>query len=365
LLTESPSSDPSADPTASPTTAEPTREPTMFPTFPVCDTDDAMNIAFLMDESGSVDSDEWDVIVTFVDRIATYDVAGASYVSLFEYASLPAFTQFLEWTPLETGRDDITTALERNPYNTAGTTYTWDAVNRVLDEFWHYRKNCTDGCETRHDILFLLTDGAPTDTVCPDMVERANTTTVDIVIIGIGTYADSTTNWMSQIDCLDVANDGEDIYYVTEFEAGDFNAIEGVIRNYTCDGEHPATPGDRGGAPWVYDDGSTGLGPVPTTNGEGVAPEDVTPSPNAAAAMLAAEEAGGSFLSWLAERARFFALPNLVLVTLAFFVVVVLRRSSKHRRRQYKRVEFDDGTPSDSELSDLEAAKALNNNNDY
>lgn len=317
-----------------------------------------------MDESGSVDSDEWDVIVTFVDRIATYDVAGASYVSLFEYASLPAFTQFLDWTPIESGRDDITTALERNPYNAAGTTYTWDAVNRVLDEFWHYRKNCTDGCETRHDILFLLTDGAPTDDVCPDMVERANTTTVDIVIIGIGTYADSTTNWMSQIDCLDVANDGEDIYYVTEFEAGDFNAIEGIIRNYTCDGEHPATYGDRGGAPWVYDDGATGLGPVPTTNG-GTAPPDVTPSPNAAAAMLAAEEAGKSFFSWLAEGEHFFALPGrlstiLVVLVAILVAVAVLRRSSKNRRRQYKRVAFADGTPSDSEISDLEAARALN-----
>jgi len=367
VVTHSPSSDPSADPTASPTTAEPTREPTAFPTFPVCDTDDALNIAFLMDESGSVDSDEWDVIVTFVDRIATYDVAGPSYVSLFEYASLVAFTQFLDWTPLESGRTAISNALTRNPYNSVGTTYTWDAVNRVLDEFWHYRKNCTDGCETRHDILFLLTDGAPTDTVCPDMVERANTTTVDIVIIGIGTYADSATNWMSQIDCLDVADDGEDIYYVTEFEAGDFNAIEGVIRNYTCSGEHPASTGDRGGDPWVYDDGSTGLGPVPTANGNGEGPEDVTPSPNAAAALVAAEEAGGSFFSWLAEGAHFFALPDelsttaVVLVALAIFVAVaVLRRCSKNRSGRYKRVAFDDATPSDTEMSDDEAAKALN-----
>merc|ERR1719334_2934983 len=181
----------------------------------------------------------------------------------------------------------ITNALTRNAYTTTGKTYTWDAVNRVLDEFWSYRKNCTDGCETRHDILFLLTDGAPSDTVCPDMIERANTTTVDIVIIGIGTYAESADNWMSQIECLDVADDYQDIYYVTEFEAGDFNAIEGIIRNYTCNGENPASDGDRGGAPWVYDDGSTGLGPIPTAvAGGGVA--DDTPAPVAAAAAVSA-----------------------------------------------------------------------------
>ena len=111
---------------------------------------------------------------------------------------------------------------------------------RVLDEFWNYRKNCTDGCETRSDILFLLTDGAPTDVVCPDMNERANTTTVDIVIIGIGTNAEASNNWMSQIECLDVADNYEDIYYVEEFETGVFNSIEAVIRNYTCSGKFPA-----------------------------------------------------------------------------------------------------------------------------
>jgi len=246
-----------------------------------------MNIAFLMDESGSVDSGEWDIITEFVDRIATYDVSGASYVSLFEYASLPVFTQFLDWTSIETGRTAITNSLDRNPYTTTGKTFTWDAVNRVLDEFWSYRKNCTDGCETRHDILFLLTDGAPSDDVCPDMIERANTTSVDIVIIGIGTSEEAADNWMSQIDCLDVHDNKKDIYYVTEFEAGDFNAIEGIIRNYTCDGEHGIVEGDRGGDPWVYDDGSTGLGPVPTSAGNGGVADD-TPSPVASAAAVSA-----------------------------------------------------------------------------
>merc|ERR1711951_329544 len=108
---------------------------------------------------------------------------------------------------------------------------------------------------------------------------RANTTTVDIVIIGIGTAAESASNWMDQIDCLDIADDKTDIYYVEQFESGDFNEIEEVIRNYTCSGEYLATPGDRGGAAWVYEDGSTGLGPVPTTDGNGNAPEDSTPSP--------------------------------------------------------------------------------------
>ena len=108
----------------------PTALPSAAPTFTVCDTDDALNIAFLMDKSSSVDVDEWDVLTAFVDRVASFDIAGPSYVSLFEYASLPDFRQFLDWTPIETGKSAVTSALDTNPYNPAGLTYTWDAVNR-------------------------------------------------------------------------------------------------------------------------------------------------------------------------------------------------------------------------------------------
>jgi len=256
-----------------------TKSPTSAPTFSVCDTDDALNIAFLLDESGSVDEEEWAVITQFVDRVATFDVAGPSYVSLFEYASLPAFTQFLDWTSLATvaGGAQISRVLGRNPYNIDGLTYTWDAVNRVLDEFYEYRQNCDDGCDTRSDMLFLLTDGTPTDEVCDRMIPRVNSSSVDIVIIGIGADAES---WMDDVACLDYRDGGADIFYVTEFDSDGFNAIEGLIREKTCNGENPAGESDRGGEAWVYDDGSIGLGPVPTGNPDVTArPKDDTPSP--------------------------------------------------------------------------------------
>ena len=355
-----PSVSPSKDPSSTPTDA-PTDDPTVAPTFAKCDTDDALNIAFLMDESGSVDSDEWDIIVNFVDRIATFDVAGPSYVSLFEYASLPAFQQFLDWTPIETGEESVTLALNMNNYNSAGLTFTWDAVNRVLDEFWSYRKNCTDGCETRHDILFLLTDGAPTDDVCPDMVERANTTTVDIVIIGIGTSADAADGWMSQIDCLDIADGKTDIYYVEEFESGDFNEIEGVIRNYTCNGENPASEGDRGGDPWVYEDGSTSLGPVPTTDGSGNAPADSTPSPVASSRTIlvpAGEEAPVTFMGQLGRSLNIpdqLPTSSVIMVASLLSLAYALYRCGfrcgcwREETKSYKRVNFSAEMPSDSE----------------
>ena len=122
--------------TAAPTQAVPTVQPTLAPTFEVCQENDTLNIGFLMDESGSVESAEWDVMVEFVSRIATYDLAGQSYVALWEFASLVAFDQFLDFTKIEDDRDGVTTvttALESNNYNSAGTTETWDAVNRFVN----------------------------------------------------------------------------------------------------------------------------------------------------------------------------------------------------------------------------------------
>ena len=55
-----------------------------------------------------------------------------------------------------------------------------------MDAFYRYRNNCTDGCEYRSDLLILFTDGAPTDDVCPDMFERVNQSTIDIVVVCIG-----------------------------------------------------------------------------------------------------------------------------------------------------------------------------------
>ena len=104
----------------------------------------------------------------------------------------------------------------------------------------------------------MLTDGAPTDSVCPDLFPRIDTTTVDIVIIGIGPE----TDWMDQISCLGVAASMPSLTVAAEFDSGSFNELEGFVRDYTCNGLNAAGPGDRGGDAWIYDDGSTGSAPT-------------------------------------------------------------------------------------------------------
>jgi len=258
---------------------------TPSPTFSDCDTDDALNIAFLLDESGSIDRSEWKVITDFVDRVISFDIASTSYVSLFEYGSKKAYKQFLDFTPVtDTSVFSDALSLKSNSYNRGGRTFTWDAVNRVLDRFWDYRSQCNDGCETRKDLLFLLTDGAPSDIVCPDMIDRVNKTDIDIVVIGVPVSA---ATWADQVSCLDYRDNEQDVYIIPEFDSDEFNAIEGAIREKTCNGLSPAGNPVRPapGSQWIYADGSIGLGPVPTATrsgngkGKGGAGDPIPPSP--------------------------------------------------------------------------------------
>jgi len=266
------------DPTTDPTT-EPSMAPSAAPTFSVCTTDDALNIAFLMDESGSVSKDQWDLMVALVERVATYDVADTSYVSLFEFASLPTFTQFLDWTHVAFGKTAISNALNNNIHTTMGDTGTWDAVNRVLDEFQVYRENCGNGCDRRKDVLFLMTDGLPTTTgnanyrdVCPDLIPRVNSSNVDIVVIGVG----DVSAFIDKVSCLDVRDDETEVYVVDDFNLTQFIELERKIREKTCSGLFPAGDSDRIGSPWTYEDGNSSLGPVPTTDPDGFGPRNDT-----------------------------------------------------------------------------------------
>ncbi len=51
--------------------------------------------AFLVDESGSVSSDEWEFMTDFVDRVIQFDISTESSVALWEYASKQSFEQFV------------------------------------------------------------------------------------------------------------------------------------------------------------------------------------------------------------------------------------------------------------------------------
>jgi len=289
---------PSPEPTRSPLTIgetfNPTETPTNPPTFPKCETADQLDIGFLMDESGSVSAEEWEELKDFVKLVIAQDISQDSYVALWEYASYPAWTQFAEWSLVSTSTNSLTNKLTNNRHSIAGLTMTWDAVNRVLDTMFNHSLECTDGCEKRPDVLFLLTDGVPTDTVCPDMTARMQQSPVDIVVIIIGSALIE-----DKVSCLDVADNGADVYRIERFGPAELNELEEKVRAKTCTGQFEDPQGERPDPAdrWVYPDGSTGLGPVPEADGNdgsGCKPNcDDTPSPILNAVVNSGSGTGG------------------------------------------------------------------------
>ena len=274
LPTPEPTDSPTTDPTKDPTT-DPTSMPTESPTYSVCDTNDGLNVALLLDESGSIDNDEFNELLHFVDNIITYHLSPVSFVSVFEYASLAAFTQLINWQIIgdSSNRANIVSDVYTNSYNQAGLTFTWDAVSRVLDNIFDYRSTCSDGCQYRSDLLILITDGEPTDTVCPKIEQRMLLSDVDVVVIAVGVSYE-------KIKCLDVKDNYVDIIEVAAFDISLFDMIEEVIRDKTCNGQNTCSAYNRPlpGSEWIYNDtGVAGLGPVPTRSGKGGAKGNADP----------------------------------------------------------------------------------------
>ena len=289
--TSDPTTDPTTDPTEVPTSIRTTLEPTtpspttampsIAPTYTECSTEDALNIAFLMDESGSVSYDDWQQVLQFVERIYTYDISPLSYVALYEYASLAAWTELVSFTGPKSNtlpQMEILNELSTNRWTPAGQTETWDAVNRVLDDIHNYKTidncdgNIDDKCWQRSDILILITDGVPTGTdVCGDMGIRMSQSDVDIVIILI----DRENVDISAISCLDINDNGQDIISLASFDSQEFIDIEERIRTKLCSGNNPQSNGEQPEYnPWQYCDENglncyIGLGPVPTQGGGG------------------------------------------------------------------------------------------------
>ena len=165
-------------------------------------------------------------------------------------------------------------ALDDNNYMDGGLRTTWDAVNRVLDEFYNLNSQCGSGTDpaeffscNRNDVLILFTDGEPTDqSVCPDMKPRVqfendDGRSMDFVVVFINPGG---VNNVSSVSCLDYLDGGVDVVEITEFTNSALNEIEGVIRAATCNDENPQTEGLPPEDRWTYDGGSNTLPPVPT-----------------------------------------------------------------------------------------------------
>jgi len=304
-------------PTAPPT-IQPTVPPTIQPTLPptstiastentsICTSNDSLNVAFLLDNSGSVDATEWAYMRQLVIDLIERGLSNDSYAGIYAYSEPRRFGLIQDYTSRQ-DIDEIIAALERrnlgcdiaqnatnpNAYARclAKETRTWDAMNRLLDDQWLYRFQCDDNCEDRQDVIVLITDGDPDrgcigrgspgrdppcsnepdgiyePPVCPDLINRLNQTNAEIIVVGIGQGVDGSgdpivPDWAPNITCLDYADNGLDVHWLPFFNSSKLDIIEPRIREKICAGLYPGDPNGRkpeNGTQWFYPEtGSTG-----------------------------------------------------------------------------------------------------------
>jgi hypothetical protein len=225
------------------TTASPTKAPSK-----ACN-GRAMNVFFLIDESGSINEGEgnehnYDASIDFVINLIENGINRASKVGAMSFATV---NQLLHgFDAAQDSRVDIINALlnEKNNY-VAEWTDTYNALRGAAYEFTSNYIAASD-----KNIIFLLTDGIPH---CPDsitdpdcrvdvcsgaLVDIFSAAGIDLYIIGVTAAFDKT-----KLDCLVDETEQQKIFLLQDFTRQSFKRVEGDISdNVLCSKAPTAQP---------------------------------------------------------------------------------------------------------------------------
>jgi len=203
-----------------------------------CETTAEYSVQFLIDESGSVPEDGYELSIDLVQDLIRDDISPQAKISVFEFAS--GVQTIYRFNQLQNPRQPMINVIESAVYN-SGVTNTYAAVNDGINEF---RRALTDGDIDAADpkLLVLLTDGKPCCTPaanpCP-LKSDLDDLGIQVIIIGVGSF--DRTN----VDCLAV-NDDDSVIEVEDFTAEAFTAVEDEIAETTCpDDEIVRPPGNK------------------------------------------------------------------------------------------------------------------------
>eukprot|EP01084_Bolivina_argentea_P134652 237451_1 len=182
------------------------------------------NIAFVIDESGSVGKSNYLASLDFVQNMIENDINELANLSMLAFSSgtdrMYSFTD-----SQDDQRKGALAALkeERNNYNGGGTC-TATALQEVVKEF-----RTTDFISpSDNNLLFLLTDGYPNchGDVC-DVKMQLDYAGVEVIVVGIsGGFS------ASKVRCL--VDDVGDIKTIPKFDEKLFYSLESQLRNVVC-----------------------------------------------------------------------------------------------------------------------------------
>ena len=187
---------------------------------------DVFNVAFLIDESGSVGYNNYMISLDFVENMIINDINNVSKIAMKGFASsVDTIYRFSDSQNDQKQGALAALTAERNNY-ASGSTCTGTALKAMADEFVA-NTNVHD-----NNILILMTDGHPNCglTVCDQKAE--------LDAAGVITYIAGVTNGFSQtkVECLiDDQNNLDDyIISIPRFDSKLFYHIEAQLRSVVC-----------------------------------------------------------------------------------------------------------------------------------
>lgn len=202
-----------------------------------------IDIVFLLDRSGSVTQEGWDLQTSYIDSLIDSLTYVERNISLVSFASdVTTHHSFSD----EQTYSALSTALYSINYS-HGRTHTKSGINASLDVFAADSKN-----NKKHIVMF--TDGNPTShrdpqrdqSVCRDsaMKDKLDASGVGMTVVGIG------TNWNSDtLTCL-VDDSTSGLIYANDFQLDSLNSVSvNIMRgigfgNYQDFDQSACTSGD-------------------------------------------------------------------------------------------------------------------------
>mmetsp|Transcript_60170 Transcript_60170/g.54160 ORF Transcript_60170/g.54160 Transcript_60170/m.54160 type:complete len:358 (-) Transcript_60170:274-1347(-) len=196
---------------------------------------DEFNIAFVIDESGSVGSTNYHISLDFIEKMLENDINDISPISMLAYSSTTNMDVIYTFNQYGiNGKQGALAALRSETYN-GGMTATGTAMRQAVNEYIAQ----TQAHET--NILFLMTDGHPNQglaTCDSTLLNDIQTAGIEVYIVGISSGFSK-----SAVQCLVQGNDGiinggdtidDYIISIPQFSKQLFYHIEAQLRRIVC-----------------------------------------------------------------------------------------------------------------------------------
>ena len=186
-----------------------------------------MDLYFILDESGSIGTENFDKVKDFVSSTVRNFIVGPDHVQVgvLTYANSPGFDFFLN---TYANVDDITRAVADISYSTGGTR-TADALDEVRVNGFTDVNGARPLSEAIPRVIILVTDGKSANT--DDTIAAAEAVhDQGIIVFAVGVAS------ANDVELNAIASRPDFKFYLEDFDVDKLRNLQDVISERACEG---------------------------------------------------------------------------------------------------------------------------------